>query len=209
MAANSQTMFSDAFSWMKKIVFWLRFHWNVSLSIQLKITSTGLDNGFAPNRWQAIIWILVDPIHCDAYILCVCVCVCVCGGGGGGGVNNFTPIRFQIIVVQPWYLIFITPQEKCYISEHIYALTIWVNICSNTDCRLFGDKPFLINSESSSIVGAPPPPPPPPPPPKKKKKKKPTKKHAHVKIESDCKTHLPQKAFKISFQSDLPLYRCI
>ena len=31
MAAISQTIFSDAFSWMKSFVFWLKFHWGLSL----------------------------------------------------------------------------------------------------------------------------------------------------------------------------------
>ena len=29
MAAILQTMFSDAFSWMKSFVFWLKFHWSL------------------------------------------------------------------------------------------------------------------------------------------------------------------------------------
>ena len=38
MAAISQTIFSDAFSWMKSFVFWLKFHWSVFLRVQLTIT---------------------------------------------------------------------------------------------------------------------------------------------------------------------------
>ena len=38
MATISQTTFSNAFSWMKKFGFWLQFHWNVFLRIQLTIT---------------------------------------------------------------------------------------------------------------------------------------------------------------------------
>ena len=37
MAAISQTTFSDAFSWMKSFVFWLRFHWSLFLRVQLTI----------------------------------------------------------------------------------------------------------------------------------------------------------------------------
>ena len=29
MSAVSQTIFSDAFSWMKSLVFWLKFHWSL------------------------------------------------------------------------------------------------------------------------------------------------------------------------------------
>ena len=35
MAAISQTIISDAFSWMKIFVFWLKFHWSSFLRIQL------------------------------------------------------------------------------------------------------------------------------------------------------------------------------
>ena len=38
MAAISQIVFSDAFSWMKNFVFWLRFHWSLFLRFQLAIT---------------------------------------------------------------------------------------------------------------------------------------------------------------------------
>ena len=37
MAAILQTIFSDAFSWMKIFVFWLKFHWNLFLRVQLTI----------------------------------------------------------------------------------------------------------------------------------------------------------------------------
>ena len=35
MAAISQTIFSNAFSWMKSLVFWLQFHWSLFLRVQL------------------------------------------------------------------------------------------------------------------------------------------------------------------------------
>ena len=38
MAAISQTIFSDAFSWMKSFVFWLKFHWSLFPSVQLTLT---------------------------------------------------------------------------------------------------------------------------------------------------------------------------
>ena len=38
MAAISQTIFSDAFSWMKKFIFCLKFHWSLFLKVQLTIT---------------------------------------------------------------------------------------------------------------------------------------------------------------------------
>ena len=51
-----QMRFSNAVSWIKIIVFWLKFNWNWSPRIQLQYSSTGLDNGLAPVRRQAIIW---------------------------------------------------------------------------------------------------------------------------------------------------------
>ena len=56
MAAISQTIFLDVFSWMKSFVFWLKFPRSLFLRVQLAITQHGLDNGLALNRWQAIIW---------------------------------------------------------------------------------------------------------------------------------------------------------
>ena len=38
MDAISQTIFSDAFSWMKSFVFWLKFQWSLFLRVQLTIT---------------------------------------------------------------------------------------------------------------------------------------------------------------------------
>ena len=60
MTAISQTIFSDAFLWMKNFVFWLRLHLSLFPMVQLIII--GSDNGLAPNRRQAIIWTNADPI---------------------------------------------------------------------------------------------------------------------------------------------------
>ena len=38
MAAISQTIFSDAFSWMKNFEFWLKFHWSLFPRAQLTIS---------------------------------------------------------------------------------------------------------------------------------------------------------------------------
>ena len=64
MAAISQMIYSDAFSWMKSFVFWLKFHWSLLLRVQL----IGLDNGLARNKWQAIIWTNADRIHWRIYV---------------------------------------------------------------------------------------------------------------------------------------------
>ena len=49
---------------MKMYEFRLRFHWSLFLRFELTI---GLDNGFAPNRRQAIIWTNADQIHWYIY----------------------------------------------------------------------------------------------------------------------------------------------
>ena len=38
MAAISQTPHSDAFCWMKTVVFWFEFHWSLFLRVQLTIS---------------------------------------------------------------------------------------------------------------------------------------------------------------------------
>ena len=64
MAAVWQTIFSNAFSWMKSFVFWLKFLWSLVPRVQwTKKTIIGLNNGLAPNRRQVIIWTNADPIH--------------------------------------------------------------------------------------------------------------------------------------------------
>ena len=63
MAAISQRIFSDAFSWMKSFAFWLKFHWSLFLGSNWQWPSTGLYNGLAANRRQANIWTNTDPIH--------------------------------------------------------------------------------------------------------------------------------------------------
>ena len=62
-----QTIFSDAYLWMKSFVFWLKFHRSLFLRVQLthwgrmihicvsKTTIIGSDNGLSPDRRQAII----------------------------------------------------------------------------------------------------------------------------------------------------------
>ena len=68
MAAISQMVFSNAFLLMKNCVFWLKFRWRLFLRVQMTtIQHSGLGNGLAPNRRQAIIWTNVDPIHRSIY----------------------------------------------------------------------------------------------------------------------------------------------
>ena len=60
MAAVSQIMFSNAFSWMKMFEFRLKFHWSLFLRVQLTIF-------IVPSRRQAIIW-TNDGKLTDAYM---------------------------------------------------------------------------------------------------------------------------------------------
>ena len=67
MSAVSQTIFSDAFSWMKIFVFWLRFHWILFLMVQLTIAQHWFRYWLAPNRRQSIIWTNADTIQRRIY----------------------------------------------------------------------------------------------------------------------------------------------
>ena len=55
MAAIMQTVFSDAFSWMKRLVFWLKFRWSLFLRGPIHNNDIDLDNGLAPKREEVII----------------------------------------------------------------------------------------------------------------------------------------------------------
>ena len=68
MAAISQTIFSDAFLWLKSCVFWLKLHWSLFVRVQLTINNIGLDDGLAPNRRQAIIWTNAASIYWRIYM---------------------------------------------------------------------------------------------------------------------------------------------
>ena len=63
MSAISQMIFWDAFSWLKKMYFDLNVAEVCSLASNGQLPSIGLDVGLAPNRQQAIIWTIADPIH--------------------------------------------------------------------------------------------------------------------------------------------------
>ena len=55
MTAISQTVFSDALSWIKSFLLWLKFHWILFLRVQLTIAQ----------HW--CIWSNADPIHWRIY----------------------------------------------------------------------------------------------------------------------------------------------
>ena len=63
MAAISQTTFSNAYSWMKIIVFKKISTEVYSQGSNWQQPSTGLDNGLVPIWHQAIIWTIADPIY--------------------------------------------------------------------------------------------------------------------------------------------------
>ena len=44
MATISQTIYSDAFSWMKCFIFWFKFHWSLFLRVHLSLGLQGLYN---------------------------------------------------------------------------------------------------------------------------------------------------------------------
>ena len=57
MADILQMIFSIAFSCMTNVVFRLIFDWTLFAKFQFQYARIGSDNGLAPNRRQAIIWI--------------------------------------------------------------------------------------------------------------------------------------------------------
>ena len=69
MAAILQTIISNASSLMK--IFESRkkktFYWSLLQTVQLTRSRIGSDNGFAPNRWQAILWTNDDPVQRGIY----------------------------------------------------------------------------------------------------------------------------------------------
>ena len=67
MAAISQTTLSNAFSWTKILELRLNFPEVCSQGSNYQYSSTGSDNGLAPTRRQAIIWIIDHKIT-DAYM---------------------------------------------------------------------------------------------------------------------------------------------
>ena len=50
MAAIFQTIFSNAFAWMKMYGFRLQFYWTLFVRVKLKYLSIGSDYGLAPTR---------------------------------------------------------------------------------------------------------------------------------------------------------------
>ena len=56
MAAISQTIFSNAFSWMEMYEFRLVFHWGLFLGSNWQYSNIGSDNGLAVTRRQVITW---------------------------------------------------------------------------------------------------------------------------------------------------------
>ena len=65
MATILQTIFSDAFSWMKIFIIFTKI--SLKFVPQLTKLSIGLDNGLAPNRRQAIIWTNAGLIYWRIY----------------------------------------------------------------------------------------------------------------------------------------------
>ena len=76
MAAISQTIFSDAFWWIKSFIFWLKFHWSLLLRVQLTITQDGfrqwLGAGQATshylNQWCLFYWCIYSSLSLSELI---------------------------------------------------------------------------------------------------------------------------------------------
>ena len=73
MAAISQTMCSNAFSWMKSFVFWFKYHWSWFLSVQLAISKHWLGPWLsaeqATNHYlNPGIWTNADLVHRHIYV---------------------------------------------------------------------------------------------------------------------------------------------
>ena len=63
---NGRNLADDIFKCIfvsEKFCILIKFHLSLFLRSNWQQPSIGLDNGLAPNRLQAIIWINVDPIH--------------------------------------------------------------------------------------------------------------------------------------------------
>ena len=63
MATIFQTIFANAFSWMKMYKFRLRFHWSLFRRVPLTIFQHSSDYGLVQVRRQAIIWTDDDPVY--------------------------------------------------------------------------------------------------------------------------------------------------
>ena len=80
MADISQTIFSDALSWMDFFVFWLKFHWNLFLRVHLKTNQHWF-------RW----WLGAEQV--TSHFLNQCwrdSLTHICGTRGRWGINNLT-----------------------------------------------------------------------------------------------------------------------
>ena len=58
MAVILQAMFSKAFPWIQRFVFWAQLPWPPFLWVQLKTSHhcVGPGNGWLPKRWEVITW---------------------------------------------------------------------------------------------------------------------------------------------------------
>ena len=66
IVAIFQATFSNAFSLIKIVIFWWKFHWNFFQGSNQNNSIMGSDNGFALTRRQAIIW-TNDGYFTDTY----------------------------------------------------------------------------------------------------------------------------------------------
>ena len=83
MADISQTIFSDALSWMEFFVFWLKFHWSLFLRVQLKTNQHWF-------RW----WLGAEQVTSHYLNQCWCDSLThICGTRGRWGINSLRCVR--------------------------------------------------------------------------------------------------------------------
>ena len=124
MSAISQTTFSNAFSWMKSFVFWLKFYWSLFLRVQL----IGSDNGLVPNRRQAIIWTNADPIHWRIYAAL-----------GGDELKATETVYIQVYIFILLSTVYFNLLTR---SDTYMCQSTWTLFLKNKVCCLFKAKPL-------------------------------------------------------------------
>ena len=78
MAAISQTTLSNAFSWMRMLEFWLKFHWSKCLGVHLTIFQhwfrwwLGADQATSHylNQWWLVYWRIYASLGLNELTLC-------------------------------------------------------------------------------------------------------------------------------------------
>ena len=123
-----QMWFSNAFSWIKIVVYWLKFNWNWSPRIQLQYSSIGLDNGLAPVRER-------ERLSLSAFLGTVDIRVHVVHIGNGQATSHYLNEWWYILLTH----IYVTlPQwVKRFLWHYLKAALYWLppgNLWNPTPC---------------------------------------------------------------------------